>query len=91
VRDVDDDAIGAGPFHLEIAVGAGRHLHVEIVFRGQLPAIGFFELVGGGVEVFDLKAEMVDPVEIRPVRADIGVLFGLVVQDREIDVAEGTS
>src|SRR5207248_302530 len=29
VRNVDHHAVGAGPFHLEIAMAAGRHLHIE--------------------------------------------------------------
>ena len=79
----------AGPFHLEIAVGAGRHLHIEAVFGGQLLAGGLFELRRRLVEVFDLEADVMNAVEVRAARPDIGILFGLVVQNREIDVAVG--
>ncbi len=81
----------SGPAHFisKLRWRARRHFHVETVFFGQLLAGRLFELVRGGVEVFDLKAEMVDAAEIGAVRADVGVLLGLEVEDREIDVAVG--
>src|SRR5579875_2530551 len=59
VGDVDDDAVGAGPFHLEIA--RASHRHVGLVPAGELRCLG-------------------------AVGSDIGVLFGLPIEDREIDV-----
>src|SRR5262249_37259771 len=41
------------------------------------------------VEIVDLEPEMMDTVEVRPVRADIGRFLGLVIQDRHVDVAIG--
>src|SRR5216684_8218713 len=44
VRDVDDDAIGAGPFHLEIRVAAGRHRRVDMILGGQPLAVRALKL-----------------------------------------------
>src|SRR5579875_233352 len=84
VGDVDDDAVGAGPFHLEIA--RASHRHVGLVPAGELRCLGAFEPGDGLVEILDLEADMMDAAEIGAVGADIGVLFGLPIEDREIDV-----
>src|SRR5216110_565403 len=47
MRDVDDDAVRAGPFHLEIGVPAGCHCRIDMVFRGQPLAVRAFELLAG--------------------------------------------
>ena len=74
MRDVDDDPVGAGPFHLKIAVAAGRHFHIEAVLRGQLLTLGPLQPFRRLVEILDLEAEMMDAAEIGAVGADIGVL-----------------
>src|SRR6266851_4580745 len=89
VRDVDDDAVGSGPFHLEIGMAAGRHRRVDVVLRGQALAIRRFELLAGRVEVVDLEAEMVDAREVRTMRPHVGRLLPLGVQDRDVDMAVG--
>jgi hypothetical protein len=48
-----------------------------------------FELLAGLVEIVHLEAEMMDAVEVGSMRADIRVLFGLVSQDSDMDVAVG--
>src|SRR5947207_3308342 len=65
VRDVDDDAVGAGPFHLEIGVAAGRHRPVDMVLCGKPLAVCALELLTGRVEIVDLEAEMMDAGEMR--------------------------
>src|SRR5207253_6714149 len=85
MRDVDDDAVRSGPFHLEIGMAAGRHRRIDMVFPGQPLGLGVLQLLAGLVEIVDLEAEMMDAVEIRPVRPDIGRFLGLVVQDRDVD------
>src|SRR5204862_2559239 len=89
MRDVDDDAIRAGPFHLEIGVYAVSHRGVAVLLRGEALRVRPLQLLGGFVEIIHLEAEMVDAVEVRSVRADIGVLVGLVLQDSDMDVAVG--
>src|SRR5207302_7552551 len=89
MRDVDDDAVGSRPFHLEIGVAAGRHRRIDMILRGQPLRFGVFQLFASLVEIVDLEAEMVDAVEIWSMRADIGRRVGLVVEDRDIDVAVG--
>src|SRR6266542_2409347 len=69
VRNVDDDAVGAGPFHLEIGVAAGRHCRIDMVLRGQPLAVRAFERLASLVEIVDLEAEMMDAGEVRAVRA----------------------
>src|SRR5436190_10598292 len=87
MRDVDDDAVGSGPFHLEIGVAARCHRGIDMVLRGQPLRVGVFQSLAGLVEIVDLEAEMMDAVEIRSMCADIGRCVGLVVEDRDIDVA----
>src|SRR5438105_7013223 len=67
MRNVDHHIIGAGPFHLEIAVAAGRHFHIQPLFFLEALARGAFQLRGGLVEVLDLKAEMMDAAIVRSV------------------------
>src|SRR5690348_1087888 len=87
MRDVDDDPIGAGPFHLEIGLAAGRHCRIDMVLSGQPLRFCVFEFLAGLVEIIDLEAEMMDAVEVRPMRADIGRCLGLIIEDRDVDVA----
>src|SRR5437763_1586909 len=70
MRNIDDDTVRAGPFHLEIGVAAGRHRRIAVVFRGQPLGLRVFQLLAGLIEIVDLEAEMVNAVEIRPVRPD---------------------
>src|SRR5262249_44881646 len=89
VRDVEDDLVGAGPLHLEVAVAAGSHGDVETVPQGQPLGPDGLQLLTRIVEVVDLEAEMVDAVVVGPVGSDVGVLFRLPVQDGQVDVAVG--
>src|SRR5438874_294771 len=89
MRNVDDYPVGAGPFHLEIAVAAGRHLHTEPLLLLEALTRGAFQACRGLVEVLDLKAEMMDAAVVRPVGADIGGFLRLPVQDRQVDVTVG--
>src|SRR5260370_19506274 len=89
VRNVDHHIIGAGPFHLEIAVASSSHLHPEPLFLFEAPTLGAIELRRGLVEVLDLKAEMMDAAVVRPVGADIGGFLRLPIEDRQVDVAAG--
>src|SRR5580693_8845786 len=89
VRNVDHHTVGAGPFHLEIAVASGSHLNTEPLFLLEALTLGTLQLRGGFVEVLDLKAEMVDAAVVRPVGADIGGFFRLPIQDRQVEVAVG--
>src|SRR5207237_2241801 len=89
VRDVDDDAVRAGPFHLEIGVTAGRHRRVDMVLGGQPLPVRAFELGTSLVEIVDLKAKMMNAGEMRAVGAHFGRLTSLGVEDSHIDVAFG--
>jgi hypothetical protein len=86
MRDVDDDAIRPGPLHLEIGMHTVAHRGIAAVFRRQPLGVRVFELLAGLVEIIDLEAEMMDPVEVGPMRADIHILFGLVSEDSDMDV-----
>src|ERR1700747_939155 len=86
VRNVDHHTVGAGPFHLEIAVASGSHFHIEPRFLLEVPHLGALQLRRGLVEVLDLKAEMMDAAVVRPVGADICGFLRLPIQDREVDV-----
>jgi len=57
VRDVDDDAVGAGPISARIGMAAGPHHRVDVVLGGQPLAARGFDVLAGLVEVVDLKAE----------------------------------
>src|SRR5216683_4005606 len=89
VRDVDDDAVGASPFLLEIGVAAGPHHRVDVVLGGQPLAARAFDLLAGRVEVVDLEAEMVNAGEVWSVRAHVGRLLALSGEDRNVDMAVG--
>jgi hypothetical protein len=89
VGDVDHHPVGARPFHLEIAVADGRHLHIQPGFLLEPLTPRALQLLRGLVEVFDLKAEMMDAAEVRPVDADVGRFFRFLIQDRQIDLAVG--
>src|SRR5579862_3602925 len=89
MRDVDDDAVGAGPFHLEIGMAAGRHRRIDMVLGGQPPAMRALELLARLVEIVDLEPEMVNTREMRAVRAHVGRFLALGVEDRHVDVAVG--
>src|SRR5215472_7147340 len=79
--------VGAGPFHLEVAMAAGRHFHIEPVLRGELSALGALQPLRGFVEILDFDAEVMDAAEIGTVSTDIGVLLGLKIEDGDIDIA----
>src|SRR5215472_2770741 len=89
MRNVDHDIIGAGPFHLKIAMAAGRHLHIEPWLFFQPLAPRAFQHRRSLVEVFDLEAEMMNAAVIGSIGANIGGFFSLPIQDRQIDIAVG--
>src|SRR5260370_6616687 len=71
MRDVDDDAVRAGPFHLEIGVTAGCHCRIDLVLRGQQLAARAFVLLASLVEFVDLETAMMEAGEVRAVCAHI--------------------
>src|SRR5260370_21916432 len=89
VRNVDHHIIGAGPFHLEIAVASSSHLHPEPLFLFEAPTLGAIELRRRLVEVLDLKAEMMDAAVVRPVGTAIGGFLRPPIDDPPADVAVG--
>src|SRR6266851_444713 len=89
MRDIDHDAVRAGPFHLEIGVAAGCHCRIDMVLCGQPLAVRAFELLASLVEIVDLEAEMMDAGEVRAVRAHVGRFLVLGVEDRDVDVTVG--
>src|SRR5260370_42287184 len=89
MRDVDDDAVGAGPFLLETGMAAGPHHRVNMVFGGQPLAARGFDVLAGRVEVVDLKAEMVNAGKGGSVRAHVGRLLPLCGEDRYVVMAGG--
>src|SRR5262249_43881278 len=89
VRDVDHHAVGAGPFHLEIAMAASRHLHIPSRLFFHPLAARALDIGRGLIEVLDLKAEVMNAAVVGAVGADVGGFLCLPVQDRQIDVAIG--
>src|SRR5205814_1455785 len=67
MRDVDDDTIRSGPLHLEIRMHTVSHSGIAAVLRGEPLRMRRLQLVASLIEIVDLKAEMMDTVEVRPV------------------------
>src|SRR6266540_2681442 len=86
MRDVDDDAVRAGPFHLEIGMNPVSHRRIAAVLRFQPLAVRRFQLLAGVVEVVDLEAEMVDAAEIGALLPHVVRTLVLMVQQRDVDV-----
>src|SRR6266851_6723867 len=89
VGDVDHHPVGAGPFHLEVAVAASGHFHIEAVFLGETLALRALHPFSGRVEILDLYAEVMDAAEIGTMGADIGRFLGLPIEDRHIEIPVG--
>src|SRR5260370_8050463 len=81
MRDIDDDAVRAGPFHLEIGVTAGGPRRIDMVLRGQPLAARAFELLASLVAIADLEPEMMDAREVRALRAPVRRFPALSVED----------
>src|SRR5712691_8512588 len=79
VRDIDDDAVGPGPFLLEIDMNPIAHGGVAALLRGKPLAVRALQLGASLVEIVHLEAEMVDAAEIGAVRAHVGRSLVLVV------------
>src|SRR6267378_3750722 len=58
VGDVEDHVVRAGPLHLEVAVAAGSHGHVETGLLGEPLGLDCLKPLAGLAEVVHLEAEM---------------------------------
>src|SRR6476646_6435438 len=88
VRDVDHDAVGPGPLHLEIGVtGANFGIRPGLSrgFGRQPFSMDLFQSGASITEVVDCEAEMMDASEIGPMRAHVRRPLILVVEHREMD------
>src|SRR5438270_6234689 len=89
MRNVDYHTVGAGPFHLEIAMATGGHLHIKSRLLLKPLALRALQFCCRFIEVFDLEAEVMDAAVVRSIGPDIGGILCLPIQDRQIDVTVG--
>ena len=57
--DVEDHAIGASPFHLEVAVAARGHHCIQAILLGEPSGLRAFQFLTGLIEILDLEIKKV--------------------------------